>query len=327
VSTAFQPERGFSLFDSHIADLARGFGFHEAVSPALVGEIPPEARHGIQDSEIWEIQNPKSRELKHLRVGLLPGLIEAAARNLHHGIREVRLAEVGKVFRATPPPLGSERHEAALLLAGQSDEWDRPGAERDLYLELKGVLEALLEALGIDSLRTDAYHEPCWKLGTGASIRASELRLGQLGEVAPSLASALGLNRPAWAAVLDVAALAEARPGKRGYKPISRYPVSTRDLAVIVTADTQHADLADAIRAAGGGLLDEIRLFDVFEGDTIGAGKKSMAYALEFRAPDRTLSDREVDGLVDAIVRTLQTKFGATLRGGTPASRSGGTPS
>jgi phenylalanyl-tRNA synthetase beta chain len=127
--------------------------------------------------------------------------------------------------------------------------------------------------------------------------------------------------------VLDVAALAEAGSGKHGYAPIPRYPASKRDLAVIVPAGAHHADLEDAIRAAGGSELDEIRLFDVFEGGPIGVGKKSMAYALKFRSPDRTLSDREVDGLVDAIVRTLQTKFGATLRGGTPASRSGGAPS
>ena len=327
VSTAYQPEAGPAPFDNRLADLARGFGFHEALSPVLVGEIPPEARHGLEDSEIWEIQNPKSRELKHLRVGLLPGLIGAAARNLHHGIREVRLAEVGKVFRASPPPLGSEHHEAALILAGKSDEWDHPGAEEDRYLELKGAVEALLWALGIDSFRTDAYHEPCWKVGTGASIRASERRLGRLGEVAPSLASALGLNRPAWAAVFDVAALAALVPAKRGYRPVARYPASKRDLAVIVPADTHHADLEDAIRAAGGAQMEEVRLFDVFEGGPVGAGKKSMAYALEFRAPDRTLLDREVDGLMEAIVRALQTKFGATLRGGAPARRSGGVPS
>jgi phenylalanyl-tRNA synthetase beta chain len=123
---------------------------------------------------------------------------------------------------------------------------------------------------------------------------------------------------------LDVAALAAVVPGSRGYRPVARYPASKRDLAVIVPVDTHHADLEDAIRASGGAQLEEVRLFDVFEGGPVGAGKKSTAYALEFRSPDRTLSDREVDGLVEAIVRTLQTKFGATLRGGTPASRSGG---
>lgn len=327
VPMPFQPERGLTALDDRVADIARGFGFHEALSTVLVGEIPPEARHGIDDKDIWEIQNPKSRELRHLRVGILPGLIAAAGRNLHHGIPEVRLAEVGKVFRATPHPLGTERHEAALLLAGQPDGWDRPGAEGDRYLELKGVVEALLEALGIDSSRTDAYHEPCWRSGTGASIRASGRLLGHLGEVAPPLAAALGLDRAAWAAVLDVAAVAEAGSGRHGFRPIPRFPASKRDLAVIVPSAVHHADLVDAIRAAGGPELAQVWLFDVFEGKAIGDGKKSMAYALEFRSSDRTLADREVDVLVDAIVRALQSKFGAALRGSSPASRSGGATS
>ncbi len=327
VSTSYQPERGLTPFNNRIADIARGLGFHEALNPVLVGEIPSEARHGLADADVWEIQNPKSRELKHLRVGLLPGLVVAAGRNLHHGVREVRLAEVGKVFRATPPPLGTERHEAALILAGQPDEWDRPGAEQDRYLELKGVVEGLIEALGIDSSRTDAYHEPCWRLGTGASIRASNRLLGHLGEVASPLAAALGLDRPAWAAVLDVAALSEAGSRNRGYRPIPRYPASKRDLAVAVPADVTHADLVDAIRSAGGPELAEVRLFDVFEGGPIGAGKKSMAYALEFQSSERTLSDREVDALMNTIIRALQSKFGAALRGAAPASRSGGTTS
>ena len=327
VSAPNVPERGLTPFGHRLADIARGFGFHEALNPVLVGEIPPAARHGVSDADIWEIQNPKSRELKHLRVGLLPGLVAAAGRNLHHGVREVRLAEIGKVFRATPPPLGTERHEAALILAGHPDEWDRPGSEQDRYLELKGAVEGLIEALGIDSSRTDAYHEPCWRPGTGASIRVSNRLLGHLGEVAPPLAASLGLDRPAWAAVLDVAALAEAGSRKHGYRPIPRYPASKRDLAVVVPAAVTHADLVDAIRSAGGSELADVRLFDVFEGGPIGAGKKSMAYALEFRSSERTLSDREVDGLVNAIVRALQSKFGAALRGGSPASRSGGTTS
>ncbi len=314
-----EPQRGSSVTPlSRIVTIACGLGFHEALNTALVGEIPREAREGVADPEIWEIQNPKSRELKHLRLGLLPGLVQAAARNLHHGSREVRLVEVGKVFRATPPPIGSERFEAALLLAGAPDEWGRPGSEADRYLDVKGAAEALLEALGIDSCRTDPYHEACWKRGTGASITRSGEPLGHLGEVAPSLATALGLERPAWAAVLDVAAIGKAVPRVRAYEAIPRYPVSKRDLAIVVSRDTRHASVEELIRAEGGKLLTQVRLFDVFEGGSIGSGKKSMAYALEFQAPDRTLSDPEVDVVLQAIVRALSAKLGAAQRGGSP---------
>ena len=197
------------------------------------------------------------------------------------------------------------------------------GRDDDRFLELKGAAEALLEALGIDSPRTAAYHDLCWKRGTGASLEASDRRLGHLGEVAPSFRAALGLDRPAWAAVFDVAALAELSKGQRRYQAIPRYPAAKRDLAIVVPSDLPHAELEHAIRESGGALLAQVRLFDVFEGSSIGAGRKSMAYALEFRSPERTLEDREADKAIGAIVRALEAKFGAVVRGAPVPTGSG----
>ena len=142
--------------------------------------------------------------------------------------------------------------------------------------------------------------------------------MAEMGEIAPSLAERLGLDRPAWAAVLDVASVGKAVPGVRKYADIPRFPASKRDLAVVVPSEAHHGELERVIREAGGPFLAGVRLFEVFEGRAIGEGKKSMAYALEFRSSDRTLSDRDVDGSVGAIVQALTTKFGAALRG-TPA--------
>ncbi len=322
VSTALAQTEPQETIVRRFIEIGCGLGFHEAVSTCLVGEIPADAREGIEPDAIWELQNPMSRELKHLRVGILPGLIQAAARNLHHGVPEVRLAEVGKVFLATPPPLGSERYEAVMLLAGAPDEWNQPSREQDRFLELKGAAEALLEALGIDSFQTRAYHGSSWKRGTGAQFTASERRLGQIGEVGSSLGSVFGLDRPAWAAVFDVAALAERAEGLRKYQPIPRFPASKRDLAVIVAKDVPHAELVRVIRKAGGPLLGQPTLFDVFEGSSIGPGKKSMAYALEFRAPDRTLEDREVDASMASVHRALTAELGAVVRGASARSAS-----
>jgi phenylalanyl-tRNA synthetase beta chain len=189
-----------------------------------------------------------SRELKHLRVGLLPGLISGAVRNLHQGVRDVRLVEAGKVFRAAGGPIGSERHEATLLLAGQPDEWDRPGTEADRSLELKGAVEALLEALGIDSWETATYHGAHWKHGTAARILAAGGPVAELGEISPALAERLGLDRPAWAAILDVASVGSAVPARRRYAEIPRFPASKRDLAVVVPREARHAELERVIR-------------------------------------------------------------------------------
>jgi phenylalanyl-tRNA synthetase beta chain len=270
----------------------------------------------VEAKAVWELQNPMSRELKHMRVGLLPGLIQAGARNLHRGVGDVRLAEVGKVFRALPPPLGAERYEAAMILAGVEDDWSRRSADTDRFLEMKGAAEGLLEALGIDSYETRPYHHMCWKRGAGAEFTVAERRLGHFGEVAPSFASSLGLDRPAWGAVFDVAALVEVTARERRYRAIPRHPASKRDIAVVVPKQVAHAELARVIREAGGALLSESKLFDVFEGGTIEPDRKSMAYALEFRAPDRTLEDREVDAATTSILRALGAAFGATVRGG-----------
>jgi phenylalanyl-tRNA synthetase beta chain len=316
-SVAVSPDPPEIVLSRKIIDLACGLGFDEVVGPALVGGIPAEAREGIPDEAIWELQNPKSRELRHLRTSLLPGLISIAAKNLRHGLHEARLVEVGKIFHATPPPLGTERVNVALVLAGAPREWDRPAAEVDRYLELKGSVEALLEALGIDSWRTGSYHEPCWARGTGVRWSAAAGALGRMGEVAPTLARPLGLERPAWAAVLDLAALLLAAPADRRYREVPRYPASKRDLAVIVRPETAHGELEAVIRAAGGSLLDAVRLFDVYSFmDGEHKGRKSLAYALEFRSTERTLTDREVESAFAAIVAALESKLGAVLRGG-----------
>jgi len=299
-----------------IAALACGLGFDQAISPGLVGPIPEEARDGVANSEIWELQNPKSRELKHLRTSLLPGLAEIAARNLRHGVPEVRLVEVGKVYRALPAPLGREWVEIAMLLSGTPDPWDRPSADPDRYLELKGAVESLLGSLGIDSWRTGSYHESCWASGTGVNWSVAEGRLGRMGELAPALTARAGLGRPAWVAILDLFILSQASQASRRYRDVPRFPASKRDLAVLVRPGTTHETLVESIRAAGGPLLQEVRLFDVYEfRDGENKGKKSMAFALEFRSLERTLTDREAESAIAAIVDALASKHGAEVRG------------
>jgi len=285
--------------------------------------VPAEVLPPGGTAELWEIQNPKSRELKHLRPSLLPGLLQVAARNLRHGATEVRLVEAGKIFQASPPPLGSERREIGLLLVGTPDPWIQPRADQDRYLELMGVVEACLEALGIDSRKSAPYHETCWASGSGAAIESGRKRLARLGQVAPKLAAAAGLERPAWAAVLDFTAIADAVPSRRRFQPLPKYPAVKRDLAILVDRAAPHGEVEETIRRSGGRLLESVKLFDVFEGEQLGSDKKSLAYALEFRSPDRTLQDREVDEAVQDIVRALGSAVGATLRGGVESTAAG----
>jgi len=301
---------------SRVMDITCGLGFDEILNNALVGAIPPEVIPEGGERDLWEVQNPKSRELKHLRVSLLPGLLHAAGRNLRHGVREARLAEAGKVFRAAPSPLGSERIEIGLVLTGAGDPWSEPNADADRYLELKGAVESCLGALGIDSRKSAPYHEHCWAKEAGLSIESGGKRLARLGQVSLQLAAATGLDRPAWAAVLDFSAIAEVVPARRRFTPLPKYPAVKRDLAIVVDRAVRQGEVEETIRRGCGRLLESVRLFDVFEGEQLGSGKKSLAYALEFRSPERTLQDRDVDQAVSDLVRALGQAHGATLRGG-----------
>ncbi|MEK7347931.1 MAG: phenylalanine--tRNA ligase subunit beta [Candidatus Eisenbacteria bacterium] len=303
-----------------IRDVACGLGFEEAVSTVLVGAIPVEVLEGVADEDIWELQNPISRELKHLRPSLLPALVRAAGENLRQGVGDLRLIEVGKVFRATPAPLGREWLEATFVLAGHPLPWDAPGADPDRFLESKGALEAILQSFGIDSWETRSYHDSRWAAGTAAEFVGSDGSLGIVGEVAPKLAQLMGVDRPVWAATISVSALARAAAAPRRFREVPRFPASKRDLAVVLSRhDVTQEDLLRSIRESGGPLLAQARLFDLFRMGKEEGAPRSLAFALEFRAPDRTLTDAEVDGAVATIVKTLDQRFGATLRGGGPA--------
>jgi phenylalanyl-tRNA synthetase beta chain len=310
------PDRESRLaLETRIVRLACGFGFDEALSTVLVGTVPVEVLPEGEGAALWVLQNPKSRELRHLRPSLLPGLLAGVAHNRRHGASDVRLVELGKVFRSEPAPLGAERSECAFALAGAPDAWRQPGAGADRFLELKGAVEALLEALGIDSWEVRSYDQPCWASGSGAQFARGSRLLGNLGRVAAPLLSGAGLAESVWAAVLDVAELARAIPERRTHRPAPRFPAVKRDLAVVVDRRVTHGDVVAVIRKQGGPMLREVRLFDVYEGAQVGAGRKSLAYALEFRATERTLGDGEADEALQAIVRGLGTAFEATIRG------------
>jgi len=155
------------------------------------------------------------------------------------------------------------------------------------------------------------------------AISSDGKQLARLGHVTPQLAAATGLERPAWAAVLDLSAIAESIPARRRFTPLPKYPAVKRDLAIVVDRGVLQGEVEATIRSGGGRLLESVRLFDVFEGEQLGSGKKSLAYALEFRSPERTLQDRDVDQAVQELVRALVAAHGATLRGGVESTAAG----
>ncbi len=293
------------------------------------------------DADAVRIANPLSAEEGLLRTRLLPGLLRTAARNAARGVHAIEIFEVGTVFSvggdepdsepAPGPGAGSgpgpsqqrgsaspvrERRHVAFLLTGPADPgWHGDEREAD-YFDAKGALEALLDGLGIAGARVDGEAGEPWHPGRSAAVRVGDDRLGALGELHPRVVEAAGLSGRVAACELDAERLALLAPADLSLREVPRFPPIRRDLAFVLDASVPAHAIREAIVASGGPLLQGVTLFDVFTGGQIPEGRRSLAFALEFRAPDRTLTDQEADAAVGEVVSRVAGSFGAELRSG-----------
>ena len=305
-------------------------GFRELYTNSLVPRPTAEAFAdaawtGLSAPPV-ETLNPISQEMAALRPSLLPGLLAVASYNQARGAGPLRLMEAGHVYRkddaAGRGRVGAvsgyyEHLSLALGVSGAAalGGWDHPARELDVY-DLKGVVTDLLRDLGIEDVTETPRPAPDALTAYALVLESGGRRLGVLGRVADAVADAADLQAPLFAAELDwstVVALAD-RDAVVAYAPISRHPVVERDLAVVVAEGQPAGPLVETIRRAGRPLLQDVRLFDLYRGEGVGEGRKSLAFALRFGA-DRTLRDKEVDGRVQRVVKALQAEHGATLRG------------
>jgi phenylalanyl-tRNA synthetase beta chain len=272
------------------------------------------------------LENPLSEEQSVMRPLLLSGLLDAAARNHAHGRSALRLFESAHAYRPGDPadddevrdtlisprgktPAHERHHIGALLTQAAPATWRSAEAPADFYAA-KGVLEALLAPSGV-AWSIEPGERPFLHPGRSAILRAGDgHELGWIGEVHPLVARAWDIPA-ATAFEVDVDLLVELDPGPAIYRNVTSFPAVRQDIAVVVGSAVSAAEVEDAVRKGGGELLRSVRVFDLYEGDQVGAGKKSLALRLEFRADDRTLTDEDVAGLRSAIEGELGSIGGA----------------
>ncbi|MFL5768030.1 MAG: phenylalanine--tRNA ligase subunit beta [Actinomycetota bacterium] len=263
--------------------------------------------------ESIRIANPLAAEEGFLRASLLPGMLRALSRNLARQLPGATLFEVGTVFAPGDPV--AERERLAIAMTGSAaGSWHDADRAVDFF-DVKGALDALLGSLGITGWSLEAGLERPFHPGRSATVLFGGERAGSVGELHPSVASRFDLPARVAVAELDVVTLGEAI-GSFELRPVPRFPPVRRDLAFILDSGVSADDVERSIREAGGDLVSELRLFDVFVGAPVPEGKRSLAFAVDFRAPDRTLTDEEVAEAVAAVVERIRTGFGGDLRSG-----------
>ena len=264
------------------------------------------------DGDAIAVANPLQTDEGYLRTRLTPGLLHAVARNQSRGVAGVALFEIGTVFRPGDPV--EERPKVALALAGPAGEgWSVSPRPFDA-LDAKGILEALMDEMGVlDWGLGDPIAGP-FHPGRSAAVLVDGERAGVMGELHPRVAESLELTGRVAVAELEVGALLAATRKEFVVQEPPRFPPVRRDLAFVVPEDTPAGAVQGALQEAAGELLDACLLFDIFRGGSLPAGTKSLAYAVDLRAPDRTLTGEESDLVVARIVDRLRTEFGAELR-------------
>jgi phenylalanyl-tRNA synthetase beta chain len=306
-------------------------GFHEAWCTTLVSEreaMSSARLVGDDGSRLVRLTNPMSREHEVLRPNVIPGLLRACAHNLRQGRGAVRLFEVGAGFAASADPsqLPTETPMIAAVLTGarfalaHSD--DRvPAKDSSLqpvdFEEAKGRWEAWLGEMRVDTPEWRAYAAVGWKPGASAEVASGTSRIGWAGTLGPQLLREWDIETPANAplhvflALLDPLQNVHARP--RATLP-GRFPPVRRDLAFFVPANVAHRDLERTLVRVAGETLDSIELFDVYAGPGTPQGMKSLAYALQFRHDERTLTESEVQATQERMVTAVSKEWDGRLR-------------
>ncbi len=306
-------------------DTMRDLGFDEVVGWSFTD--PDEAaRLRIPDddprADAVRISNPLSEDQSAMRTTLLGSLLDVARGNLARGADRVALFESGRIYLAgaSASRFAGEREEpfdephriGALAVGPMIPKSWRGGGEAADFFALKATLEALAGQLGTE-LGFAPGDEPFLHPGRSARAKADGKPAGWIGEVHPLVCRKWDLDA-AIAFELDLAALiAAASAGEEAFEDVTTFPAVYQDLAVVVPAELPAADLKAAVRAGGGELLRAAEVFDLYEGEQVGEGRKSLALRLEFRAADRTLTDEEVAGLRTGIEKELA-KIGGSLR-------------
>jgi phenylalanyl-tRNA synthetase beta chain len=287
-----------------------GLGLSEAQGQTLISSKAPHIADPVA------LQNPLSSEMDVLRPSLLPGLLDALRHNANHKNADVAIFEIGRTF-ARKGSQASEQRRVALALTGHSHApfWagENRDAKFDIY-DLKGAIEEFFEQFGVRGVTCAARAQGTAFWVESAVISLGKFELGEMGQLMPTLARQLDLRDPVLLAELNMDQLLARRSTSRSFKPLPAFPAIRRDVAMIVPEAATHQAVLDAIKQARGTTLEGVQLFDVFRGQNVPAGHKSLAYAFTYRSLERTLTDGEVNTAHQQVVAHLKRALGAVIR-------------
>jgi phenylalanyl-tRNA synthetase beta chain len=315
------PEPSQGLVD-RIRNILLSQGMTEVISYSFMSPEEIEAL-GLGNNDprmqMVSVQNPLSDDQSVMRTSIIPSLMGTVARNQARRNMDLGLFEIGTVFYAKGTgelPLEEQRIVALCTGTRYLESWSWPREQVDLF-DLKGVLQGLLQALGISGWKTvlETPDSPFYLPGASAGIVCGENSvLGSFGQIDPNVLEFWDIDGPVFVFELSFNALETAVSQKLKFTPLARYPAVERDIAVIVPDRLSAQDLLEYISGQAPDFLEEVRIFDIYRGKPVPRGSKSIGMRFTYRALDHTLSDREVSEVHDPMVRSVLQSYKAKLR-------------
>jgi phenylalanyl-tRNA synthetase beta chain len=286
---------------------------HSLIAPKVYDKLQLPADSRLRTC--LTILNPLYEDRSTLRTTMLPSLLDTIQYNVNRQTRDLSLFDMGTVYWPVAGETLPEEHPVlAIALTGSqaSPAWNKAEQPADFYT-LKGVVEALLGALGVVSWSVTRSAHPSFHPGRQAALAVAGRQVGVFGEIHPAVQAAWDLPNRVYMAELNFADLAAGARERAEYRPVPRFPAVSRDVAMIVANDLPGARIPETIAAAGGDLVEGVQLFDLYQGEHVKAGYRSLAYRIVYRAADRTLTDVDVEAVHGKVRAALQA-LGAELR-------------
>lgn len=292
----------------HKTDLVKRYlvdaGFMEAVTYSFTG-APDYEKLSIEMPQSVKLLNPLGDDSGYMRTTLVPHMLKVVAHNLKHKNLDLKLFEAGRAY--IPQDGGTLPAEVPMLCMAMS------GTGYDFFT-MKGLLENIVKLVCGGELACKPADEPYLHPGISARLLANGTDVGFMGAVHPDAKERFELPQDVLVAQVNLNALYAVPREAFSFRALPRFPSAARDIAVIVDEAAGAGDVMEAIKKAAGNRCERVQLFDVYEGEQLGAGKKSLAYSLTLRATDATLTDAEIDAVMDKVLKALQAEFGAALR-------------
>lgn len=290
------PKRNEEIFwEDVVKNTLKEAGFSEARNYSFMGDREAQL-FNYDDKDLIELENPLSNEQKYLRPSLIPNLLNNIKFNQDYS-KTIKIFELGKIFQK----LATEQKQLSGAMTG------------DAFYQAKGIVDLLLQKIGISDIWYDDYKPTpqeskisIWHLQKSAEIKIGGKEIGFLGEISPKIARDLKLESKVVVFDLDFEKLSELASEEREYSPISKFPASARDLAILVPSEIRMEEVLNKIEIAGGALVRDVDIFDIYEGEELPVGKKNLAFHIIYQSEDRTLTSKEIDEVHQKIIKILE---------------------